>query len=103
MKILGQPCEFQVCLALPLADSLRDCAQGNAVLDDVPDSDHNGKAEHKGSYDSAHPRVRYWRPDASTLLAKAQARQKEYGDVPEWVWGIAKKTAALAKGGEARL
>jgi len=44
---------------------------GNAALDDAPDSDHNGKAEHKGSWESAAPRVRYWRPQASELLCVA--------------------------------
>jgi hypothetical protein len=41
---------------------------GNVAADNFPDSDHNGRAEHKGGpWKSGHPRVRYWCPDASTL------------------------------------
>ena len=70
---------------------------GNAKADNVPDSDHNGRAEHKGGpWDSGHPRVRYWCPDASTLSEVAAARQAEHGDVPEWVWGIASRCSGAS-------
>ena len=61
----------------------------------VQDSDHNGKAEHKGPGDwgSAHPRVRFWKPEPAELLPLAEKRQAERGDVPSWVWPIARKHA----------
>eukprot|EP01048_Picozoa_sp_COSAG05_P019224 COSAG05_NODE_2960_length_2462_cov_3.174778_1_plen_84_part_00 len=65
-----------------------------AAADNFPDSAHNSRAEHKGgSWESAHPRVRYWRPDASTLAEVAAERQAKHGDVPAWVWDIARARA----------